>query len=91
MQSNVLWKVWITYIYMGGVYLYNDYNDMQYLQTTKIIRTGTSLCVVIPKNILQALKIQRGDQIAFGILDENTIAIRKIFPQEIANFNSKNI
>lgn len=51
---------------------------MEYLRTTKIIKTGTSLCVVIPKNILNALKWERGDQIIFGIYDKDTILFRKI-------------
>lgn len=51
---------------------------MEYLTITKIIKTGNSLCVVIPKKILIALKIERGDQVVFGIYDKDTLAIRKI-------------
>ena len=54
---------------------------MEYIRTTKIIKTGTSLCVVIPKTILTTLKFKRGDQLAFSIYDDETIVMRKI--QEI--------
>jgi antitoxin component of MazEF toxin-antitoxin module len=60
---------------------------MEYLRTTKIIKTGTSLCVVIPKEILAALNMQRGDQISFGIADENTIFLHRITQQEILQIN----
>lgn len=59
---------------------------MQYLRTTKVIKTGTSLCVVIPKEILKATNLERGDQVSFGFLDANTIAIRKITKQELEAF-----
>ena len=67
----------------GRGLLYNDYNDMEYIRTTKIIKTGTSLCIVIPKNILDALKMERGDQVVFGILPDNTLAIRKVSTEEL--------
>lgn len=51
---------------------------MAILQTTKIIKTGTSLCVVIPKNIRHALKMERGDQVVFGIYDDQSLVIRKL-------------
>ena len=41
------------------------------------MRVGTSLAVVIPVNILRALKIERGDQMAFGVYVEDVICIRK--------------
>lgn len=60
---------------------------MQYLRTTKVIKTGTSLCVVIPKEILKAINLERGDQVSFGFLDANTIAIHRITRQEIIELN----
>jgi antitoxin component of MazEF toxin-antitoxin module len=60
---------------------------MEYLRITKVIKTGTSLCVVIPKEILTALRIERGDQVAFGIHDENSLVIRKITQEEILRIN----
>lgn len=61
---------------------------MEYIRTTKIIRTGTSLCVVIPKEILVALKMERGDQVVFGIYDNDTIIIKKIPDKELRNFQN---
>lgn len=80
-------KVGITFFDRGRGYSYNDNNDMEQIRITKIIRTGTSLCVVIPKEILQALKIERGDQVAFGIYDFNSIIIRKITGEEFKKLN----
>jgi len=71
----------------GGVLLYNDYIYMEYIRTTKIIKTGTSLCVVIPKDILDALKWERGDQVVFGIFNNDAIAIRRIADTEIKLWN----
>lgn len=70
---------------------YNDSNDMVYLQTTKIIRTGNSLCAVLPKNILQAANLSRGDQVAFGITNENIITIHKLTVSELAIINPPQI
>lgn len=63
---------------------YNDSNDMETIRITKIIRTGNGLCVVIPKNILQALHMERGDQVCFGIIDDYTLAIRKITSKDLS-------
>jgi antitoxin component of MazEF toxin-antitoxin module len=62
---------------------------MEYIRTTKIIKTGTSLCVVIPKNILTALKFQRGDQVAFYVYDNETIVMRKIKEVDLLNLKLK--
>lgn len=56
---------------------------MKYIRVSKIIKNGTSLAVVIPKEILVALKMERGDQIAFGIYNETTLTITKINPQDL--------
>lgn len=56
---------------------------MERIRITKIIKSGTSLAVVIPKSILEALELQRGDQVVFGIVDSKTIAIRKVSGEEL--------
>lgn len=71
----------------GRVYLYNDNTDMKYIKTTKVIKNGTSHAVVIPKEILKALHLERGDQIVFGIVDNNTLCLRKVTKEEIYKFN----
>lgn len=80
--------MWITIFDGGRVYLYNDCNDMERVIITSIIRTGNSLCVVIPKNILKALKLERGDQVAFGIYNENTLTITKLNPADIKTWKT---
>lgn len=82
-------SLWITVVYRGRGIPYNDYNDMEYIRTTKIIKTGTSLCVVIPKNILTTLKFQRGDQVAFFIYDDETIVMKKIQEVDLLNLKLK--
>jgi len=67
----------------GGVLQYNDYNDMETIKLTRVIKTGTSLCVVIPKNILHALHIQRGDNVVLRAVSEDTIILHKISDEEI--------
>jgi len=52
------------------------------LQITKIVRVGTSLCVVIPVNILRDLRLERGDQVAFAIAAGDVICLRKITDAE---------
>lgn len=62
---------------------------MEYIRSTKIIKTGTSLCAVIPKIILTALRWKRGDQISFYIYNEDTIVLRKIKEVELQNLKLK--
>lgn len=76
---------------MGWGFVYNDYHDMEQIRITKIIRNGTSLSVTLPKEILQALKIQRGDQVVVRIFDERSIIISKISSEEIRRINLPNI
>ncbi len=63
---------------------------MEYLRTTKIIKTGTSLCVVIPKEILTALNLKRGDQVFFSVYDIDTIVVRRISQVDLLNLKIKN-
>lgn len=64
---------------------------MENLIITKVIKTGTSLCVVIPVKILRALKIERGDQVAFGVYADDVICMRKIQPEDILKMKPKEI
>lgn len=64
---------------------------MEYIRTTKIIKTGTSLCVVIPKEILTALNFERGDQVSFFTYDLDTIIIRRVSQIDLENLKPKNI
>ena len=57
---------------------------------TKVIKTGTSLCIVIPKEILNALTLQRGDQVVFGIYDAHSLVVRKIQSCELLALKKPN-
>lgn len=76
----------------GGLgYDYNDNNDMEPIRITKIIRTGTSLCVVVPKEVLRAHKLERGDQVILRPLSENAFMVSKITSEEISKLNLPSI
>ena len=63
---------------------------MEQLRITKVIRVGNSLAVVIPKNILGALNMERGDQVSFGVYSDDVICIRKISQCDLLNLKPKN-
>ena len=72
----------------GGRVLYCNYsNYMSNIIITKVVKTGNSLTVVIPKNIC----IQRGDQVSFGVYSDDVICIRKITQRDLLNLKPKNI
>lgn len=75
----------------GRGWEYNDCNDMEYIRTTKIIKTGNSLCLVLPNNILKSLNMARGDQMSLWVYDIDTIVIRRITPEDLQNLKPKNI
>lgn len=55
---------------------------MEYIHTSKIIKTGSSCCVVIPKAFMGFLELQRGDQVVLTTLETGALYIKKI-PQEM--------
>lgn len=56
---------------------------MENLYTTKIIKTGSSLAIVIPKPILAAMMLDRGDQVIFSVIQGPTLIIRQLSETEI--------
>lgn len=54
---------------------------------TKIVRVGTSLGVVIPKEFLTAYKLQRGDQVVFVCVDDDIVGIAKLQEVKIKTIN----
>lgn len=64
---------------------------MENLQITRVMRVGSSLAIVIPVNILRALKIERGDQMTFGVYADDVICIRKIQQEDLQKLKPKNI
>jgi antitoxin component of MazEF toxin-antitoxin module len=61
---------------------------MEYLKTSKIIKNGTSLAVVIPKPMLQALHLDRGDQVMFAIIGEGILAIKKVTAEDLQKWKT---
>lgn len=59
---------------------------MEYIRTTKLINIGDSRGIVIPKSVLTALNIKRGDQFFVGIIDDQTIGIRRVSPADLLQF-----
>lgn len=89
LQVLSLWIVKNLYKGMGrGLYCkYSKY--MERITITKIIKNGNSLGVNIPKNILLALDIKRGDQVSFGVYSDDVICIRKISQAELSSLIPK--
>lgn len=56
---------------------------MNQLRITKVLKTGNSLSIVIPREVRDALGIQRGDQMSFGIYSDDVICIRKISHRDL--------
>ncbi|MBU6430896.1 MAG: AbrB/MazE/SpoVT family DNA-binding domain-containing protein [Patescibacteria group bacterium] len=64
---------------------------MENLQITRVMKVGSSLAIVIPVNILRALKIERGDQMTFGVYADDVICIRKIQQEDLLKLKPQNI
>ena len=62
---------------------------MEQIIITKIIKNGNSLGVNIPKSILLALDIKRGDQVAFGVYSGDVICISKISKKDLLKLKPK--
>lgn len=51
---------------------------MEELYITKIVLTGTSLAVVVPRNVLAGLGWQRGDRVYFTFADDDQLIVRRM-------------
>ena len=59
---------------------------MEILKIRKIQTVGTSLCVVLPADILRALKWERGDTLIFKVAQNDVVVLRKMKPEEFDLF-----
>lgn len=57
----------------------------------KVIKVGNSLAVVIPKEIASGLKIKRGDQVIFGVFNENEFCVRRITQKQLQDLKPNDI
>lgn len=64
---------------------------MERLYTSKIIKTGTSLALVIPVPVLRGLGFARGDILVFGIYEAGSFSCRRIRHDEIRSLKPADI
>jgi len=50
---------------------------------TKVFKVGNSICMVLPKIIIDNYGIRRGDELEIGLIDEGLIIEKQIIPLEI--------
>jgi len=68
---------------MGWGRVYNYYNNMENVNITKVIKVGTSLGIIIPKQLLTDLNILRGDHVVFGLFSEGQFFVRRLSVNEV--------
>lgn len=56
---------------------------MESIWLAKVLRIGTSNGIVIPREILKAHKIERGDRVIFGFAGNDQIYFRKVTDGDI--------
>lgn len=64
---------------------------MNFLRFTKIVPHGTSMCVIIPANILRAMGLNRGDLLAVATYDDGVITLRRLSDSDIAQLKPPTI
>ena len=64
------------------IWYYNS-NDMKQLFTTKVNRVGTSLGIIIPKDICEGVNIQRGDRVVFANFSDGQFTVIKLTDEQI--------
>ena len=64
---------------------------MEFVRVQKVIKAGNSIAICLPRAICVALKIERGDQVAFGVYNDNSILIRKLTNEELRAMRSQEI
>lgn len=64
---------------------------MENLYFTKVIKVGTSLGIIIPKNILTGIEWKRGDMIIFASYKTGQLLARSLSDSEIQEIKNKTI
>jgi len=64
---------------------------MKTLRVQKVVKVGNSCAVIIPSAIARALKIERGDQVTFGVFEDDVICVRKLQQEDIAKLRPQQI
>jgi antitoxin component of MazEF toxin-antitoxin module len=74
---------WITISSRRGASPRNYDNYMETFFTTKVVKIGSSVGLVIPRDILAACMWERGDRVVFSVIAGPTLVIRQLSEQEI--------
>ncbi len=74
---------------MGRGLDYTDTTDMENLYITRLIKNGTSLAIIIPKDILKAVGLQRGDLVVFKDYGVNQFSVRWLTGKEIKEIKDR--
>lgn len=61
----------------GRDILYYNYTDMENLRITKIIKVGDSFGIIIPKEVLTATGLARGDQVFVAVREDLSVQLIK--------------
>lgn len=51
---------------------------MEQLRVTKVVKVGSSLAVIVPKALLCAVDLQRGDQVSLAVRGDLSLEIKKL-------------
>lgn len=67
----------------GGVNTYNNDMSRYVLRVTRLTKVGTSLGIIIPREIAKTYNWQRGDDLIYVFASDDTLSIRKLNDKEI--------
>lgn len=49
----------------------------------RVVKVGNALAVIVPRDILRALKMQRGDLVTVSCIDPREIIIRRVSAEDV--------
>lgn len=61
------------------------------LRVQKVIKVGNAIAVIVPVEVARALKIERGDQVTFGVFEDDVICIRKITQEDLRKLKPQQV
>ena len=64
---------------------------MEYTYITTVVEHGNSYALIIPKPLMEQLKIERGDRMVFGLFAEGQFSARRLTDKELRNFKPREI
>ena len=79
--------LWITRFVIGALLWYLYYIDMRDMKIISVFQSGTGLALNLPRSVLRALGIERGDSLLWTLAEGNIICFRKLREEEKARFD----